>query len=118
MSTYAIGESGAFAQVTNVKRFLLLYAAMTLLFVAIYPWVSSSRWVSSSDFHACIEIVGSFIALTAGLASMMHFCGTNKRYFLLVGLGFIIAGSGDVIRGLFAWYCLYAGTDVGFAAWY
>ncbi len=50
---------------SNIIRFVLLYAVIAVSFFAIGPRAFSSEWVSSSDFHACIEIAGSFIAVIA-----------------------------------------------------
>lgn len=96
-------------------RFLLLSALIVLAFVAIGPRVFSSEWVSSSDFHACIEICSSFIALIAALACLAYYFGQHNRYFLIVGLGFFICGSEDLIHGILGFERLTASSEVDFS---
>jgi len=93
------------------KKFTFFYLAIASFFLAIGTRVFSSDWVSSSDFHACIEITGSFIALSAGVACLIYFFGLKNHFFLLVGLGFFIAGGEDLIHGLFAFKRIF--TDIG-----
>lgn len=98
----------------SIFLFVLFYLLITVIFIAIGPKLFSSDWVSSSDFHACIEISSSFIAIIAGVACMIYYFGMKSRYFLIVGLGFFISGSEDIIHGLFAFKRLFEGTDINF----
>ena len=56
---------------SNIIRYVLLCAVIAVSFFAIGPRAFSSEWVSSSDFHACIEIAGSFIAIIAAIACLI-----------------------------------------------
>ncbi len=100
---------------SQVKIFFSAYAGIILIFLLIGPWAFSSTWVSSSDFHASIEIASSFIALIAAVACMMYFFGLKSRYYLIIGLGFFICGSEDMIHGFFSFHRLFAGTGVDFS---
>jgi signal transduction histidine kinase len=92
-----------------------LYIVIVLSFLAISPHTSTSQWVSSSDFHACIEISSSFIAIIAAIACLIYYFGLKNRYFLIVGLGFFICGSEDFIHGLFSFKRLFESSGVDFS---
>ncbi len=97
---------------SNIILFIVLYVVITVFFLAIGPWVFSSEWVSSSDFHACIEISSSFIAIIAAIACLIYYFGLKNRYFLIIGLGFFICGSEDFIHGIFSFERLYESSGV------
>ena len=80
--------------------YLVLYLTIALAFIAIRPYTVASTWLSSSDFHTCIEISSSLVALIAALACLIYYFGLKSRYYLIIGLGFLICGSGDFIHGL------------------
>ena len=105
---------------TNIKKrnsilFVVLCATIAFSFLAIGPWIFSSDWVSSSDFHACIEISSSFIAIIAAIACLIYYFGLKSRFFLIVGLGFFICGSEDFIHGLFGFKRLFENSSVDFS---
>ena len=100
---------------SNKKNFAWLCAIITLGFLAIGPWVFSSGWVSCSDFHSCMEIVGSFIALTAGIVCLLYFFGLENRFYLIIGLGFFIAGSEDLVHGILAFKRIFANSGADFS---
>jgi len=100
---------------SRVKVFLIACAAIVLVFVAIGPMAFSSDWVSSSDFHACIEISSSFIAMIAAAVCLTYYFGLESRYFLIIGLGFFVCGSEDLIHGIFGFKRLFAESGVDFS---
>jgi len=100
---------------TSIASFIVLYIVIAVSFLAIGPRVFSSGWFSSSDFHACIEISSSFIAIIAAIACLIYYFGLKNRYFLIVGLGFFICGSEDFIHGLLSFKRLFENSDVDFA---
>ena len=55
------------AEKGNIKGFILFYILIVFSFITIGPWMFSSNWVGSNDFHSCIEIIGSFIAIVGGV---------------------------------------------------
>jgi len=99
---------------SKIRTFLMGYAAIIFLFAAIGPFTSSSSWRSSSDFHACIEISSSIVAIIAAIACLMYFFGLGNRYYLIIGLGFFICGSEDLIHGILDFKLLstYAWIDL------
>ncbi len=100
---------------SSVGRFLVFYSFISLVFVGIGPKVFSSTWVSSSDFHACIEISSSFIAIVAAIACLMYYFGLKRRYFLIIGLGFFICGSEDLVHGILGFKRFFADSGVDFS---
>jgi signal transduction histidine kinase len=96
----------------RARKLVCFYVAIVALFVAIGPWIFSSNWISSSDCHSCIEITGSVLAFVAGIACLMYFFGLKSRFFLIVGLGFFVSGSEDLIHGIFSFKRLFSGTGV------
>ena len=100
---------------STAKMFLMACIAIALVFVAIGPKAFSSDWVSSSDFHACIEISSSFIAIIAAVACLMYYFGLKSRFYLIIGLGFLVCGSEDLIHGIFGFKRLFADSGVDFS---
>jgi hypothetical protein len=96
----------------KTKVFIILYLLIAIGFVAIGPGVFSSTWVSSSDFHSCIEISSSFIAIIAAVACLMYYFGFKSRYYLLCGLGFFICGGEDFIHGLLSFDRFFSGMEI------
>ena len=91
-----------------ILSFMLLYALITVGFVAIGPALFSSTRISSSDFHSCIEITSSFIAIIAAIACLIYYFGFKRRFYLLCGLGFFICGGEDFIHGLLSFSRLFS----------
>ncbi|MFH1418399.1 MAG: PAS domain S-box protein [Planctomycetota bacterium] len=106
---------GCRAESARVKGFALLYLAIAAVFVAMGPRIFASDWVGSSDFHACVEITSSFIALIAALGCLVYYFGQGRRYFLIIGLGFLICGSEDLMHGIFGFERLFAGSGADFS---
>ncbi|MBN2013061.1 PAS domain S-box protein [candidate division KSB1 bacterium] len=78
----------------------MLYTTIILLFVLIAPIVASSTWLCSNDFHTSIEISSTLIALMVGFTCMSYFYGLKHRFLFIIGLGFTLCGSGDLLHGL------------------
>ena len=100
---------------SSIGWFLVFYLFIVLVFIGIGPKTFSSTWISSSDFHACIEISSSFIALVAAISCLMYFFGMKSRYFLIVGLGFFICGSEDLLHGIFGFKRLFVDSGLDFS---
>ena len=103
------------SQGRQALAFILLYLGLLTLFLALIPLVIDSNWGSSSDFHACIEISSSLIALISAVACLSYFFGLRSRYFIIIGLGFFICGSEDLIHGIFGFKRLFADSNIDFA---
>ncbi len=99
-----------------VKPFWVFqYALLLVIAVAIGPLIFSSNWVSSSDFHACIEMSSSLIAITVGIAGIVYFFSMRSTFFLIVGLGFFISGSEDLVHGFLSFERLWTAGSVDFS---
>ena len=94
------------------KNFINLYLMIVAFFLIIMPVAIESSWVSSSDFHSCIEISSSFIALIVAYIAIIFFFGSRERFYLLIGLGFFICGSEDLIHGILSFKRLFTNTDI------
>jgi len=99
----------------SIGWFLVFYLFIVLVFIGIGPKTFSSTWISSSDFHACIEISSSFIALVAAISCLMYYFGLKSRYFLIVGLGFFICGSKDLMHGIFSFKRFFEDSGIDFS---
>ncbi len=77
------------------------------LFLSASKWAFTSSWLSSSDFHSCLEISGSMIAILGGIACLIYFFGIKQNYYLIVGLGFFVAGAEDLIHGIISFPRLF-----------
>ncbi len=100
--------------VKSMRVFFLIYAVIVLGFIAIGPATFSSGWVSNSDFHSSIEMGSALVAICAGFCCLLYFFGLQERFYLIVGLGFLICGGEDFIHGLLSWKLLFAGSGVDF----
>ena len=96
---------------TSITGFIILYALIVVGFLAIGPKLFSSSWVSSSNFHSCIEITSSFIAIIAAVSCLIYYFGLKNRFYLICGLGFFICGSEDFIHGLLSFERLFSGIE-------
>ncbi|MEA3361115.1 MAG: PAS domain-containing protein [Thermodesulfobacteriota bacterium] len=93
---------------------VIQYVIVAMLSIAIGPFVFSSSWVSSSDFHATIEMTGSLIAIIAGFMCIIYFDSNHNTSFLIIGLGFFISGSEDLVHGFLSFNRIWAGSGVDF----
>lgn len=98
----------------KITGFITFYVLILLTFIAIGPRIFQSSGVSSGDFHASLEIASSFIAIIASIACLIYYFGLKSKYFLIIGLGFLIAGVEDFINGLFSLSFLFelSGVDL------
>jgi PAS domain S-box-containing protein len=94
--------------------FFFFYLLITAVFVSLGPIIFSSSWISSNDFHTCIEISSSLIAIIAAILILSYFFSTKNRYFLIIALGFFVCGSEDLVRGIIGFKYFFAGSGVDF----
>ncbi len=99
----------------RILPFALLYGGILAVFVIISPAMFRSEWTGASDFHACIEITSSFIAILAAIGCLVYYFGQNRRFFLVLGLGFFICGAEDLVHGLLAYRALVENFGIDFA---
>ena len=93
----------------------LLYVILTVISILIAPFVFKSTWKSSSDLHATIEITSSFIAILASVGIITLFKGTKEKFYLIIGLGFLISGLEDLFHGMFGFNRLFSNFDLDFS---
>lgn len=84
---------------SSIKGFVLFYLLIAATFLIISPWVISSKLTSTAYSYSYINIVGSCIALAAGIACLICFLAKSNRFFVIVAFGFFFAGSADLIQG-------------------
>ncbi len=88
------------------REFLVAFFILAGLACA-YPLLSNSSYKSSADFHAAIETTGAILGLIAGFALIVQFNLLRNRFYLLIGLAFLVNGAGDLIHGLLSFGKLY-----------
>jgi PAS domain S-box-containing protein len=85
------------------KKFSLywLFLSVTML-VLVLPgiWLVGAPYHGSADLHAAIEVVGSVIAIMAGVILIFRYPVFSNRMHLLIGLAFFINGAEDLVHGL------------------
>jgi len=80
-------------------RILVLIFTITAL-ACIYPLLARSHYTSSADFHSAIKLFGAILGLIAGLVFFVQFNVLRNRFYLLVGLAFVVNGTEDLIQGI------------------
>lgn len=90
----------AYISKNSIHGFVTFYVLIGIILIGLSPWISSSAWIGSSDFHSGIKIVGSLVAIIAGIFCLLHFISLRSRFYLTLSLGFFISGSGDFVYGL------------------
>ena len=91
---------------TNVL-FIVVCAVIAVAFAIVIPAAFASEWTGSSDFHSCIEMVGSFISLLAAAACLVYYFGYKDRYYLICGLAFFVCAGESFIHGLVSWHRMF-----------
>ena len=99
----------------NQAYFFFFYVSVALFFVALSPKMFTSSWIGSSDFHASIELLGSLVAMIGGLSCLIFFFGRRNRFYLIVGLGFFIAGSESFVHGILGLENFMSGRSIEFS---
>ncbi len=94
---------------------LFQYALLFGIAIAISPPIFSSNWVSSSDFHATIEMSSALIAILVGITSIVYFFSLKSTFFLIVGLGYFITGSEDLVHGFLSLERIWTADNVDFS---
>lgn len=87
----------------DIRYYVLAYVVIAAVFLAIGPMVLTSDRISSIDYYASIKIAGSLVAMIAGIGCLMYYFGSRNRNFLLIGLGFFVCGTEDLVHGILGW---------------
>ena len=92
----------------EVRRHLLALGVFVLFLGCQVIWLASSGLKCSSDAHALIEMVGACVAAVAGLGMITRFRTLGDRFFLFVGMAFLVAGAGDFVHGLLSFETVHS----------
>jgi signal transduction histidine kinase/CheY-like chemotaxis protein len=84
----------------------IFYVIIILSFIITGIKIFDSTWRSDNNFHSCIKMSGAFIAIAAGIACLIYFFGLKSRFYLIIGIGFLICGAYDFVYGLLSWKLL------------
>ncbi len=77
----------------RVRRNLVILSLFMILTLSILPRLYSSNFIGSDEFHYTIEMVGSLMGLITGVALITRFYSLGNRFYLLVGLAFLVNGA-------------------------
>ncbi|MFC1624031.1 ATP-binding protein [Candidatus Omnitrophota bacterium] len=78
----------------------IVWIILFCLTLSIYPWAITSSWVSSAHLHGTIEIMAALFALCAAFVILARFFAIGEWLYLGIGLGFLIAGTEDLVHGV------------------
>jgi signal transduction histidine kinase len=93
-------------------RYLLALIVMLAALAGFLMVKATSSYKSGSEFHATIEMTGSIIALIAGFAFIVRFYTLGSRFYLFVGLAFLVSGAEDVVHGLLSFEQIHGFTGL------
>jgi PAS domain S-box-containing protein len=82
--------------------YYLPFIALFLFPLFFYNAVDISSWSSSSDVHALLEFSSSLLAITAGIMVLLHFFTTGRSFFLIISIGFVLAGTEELVHAIFS----------------
>lgn len=102
----------------NFIKYVIFYIFIGAAFISLGPAVFNSNWISTSDLYSTLELSSALIALTAGLSCIIYFWGLGNRFFLLIGLGFLIAGIEDMVHGIISFQQFTTDLTINFNTFY
>ncbi|MHB1033201.1 MAG: PAS domain S-box protein [Pirellulales bacterium] len=82
------------------QPYFVLLGIVGIVLVSINPLLARSSHVGMPEFHATLETVGALLGLVAGLAMISQFYALGNRFYLFVGLAFLVNGAEDIVHGL------------------
>jgi signal transduction histidine kinase/CheY-like chemotaxis protein len=84
-------------QVRHIAVLFLLLGAL-----AAPTWLlADSPYRGTLDLHAAMKVLGAFVGLATGLTLVLRYYRLGRnRFYLFVGLAFLINGTADVAHGL------------------
>ncbi|MFC1508137.1 PAS domain-containing protein [Candidatus Omnitrophota bacterium] len=80
---------------TYMGWFVILFLSLS-----VYPLAIKSTWVSDAHLHGTIEIMASLFAISAVSVILARFFAIGEWLYLIIGLGFLIAGAEDLVHGI------------------
>lgn len=67
---------------------------------AAAPLASRVTWRAGPEFHTVLEVIATQLALTTGAIALVRYYAKRSRTFLVIGAGFLGAGSLDAYHAL------------------
>ena len=84
----------------QVYLHVLLLSLVVVGLAGAGAMLAPSTHLGTLDFRPAVQLLGGMAGLAAGFALAAHFHALKLRFFLLVGLAFLVEGSADVISGI------------------
>ncbi len=91
----------------NIRSYLIFFALL-LLPLLLYPIVDASAWRSNGDVHALLEFASSLLAITAGIMVLLHFFTKGEWFFLIISIGFVQIGAEEFVHAIFSFSRLWS----------
>ncbi|MBN2659084.1 MAG: PAS domain-containing protein [Spirochaetales bacterium] len=78
------------------------YIFLAVIFVTMGPLLFSSHWhlTTTGELYISLELTGALLAMIVGLSSFLFFYSNRQYFYLLIGFGFLLSGTEDLIHGL------------------
>ncbi len=73
---------------------------ITLILVAIAPFIAQVKWRGTPEFHTVLEVIATEMALMIGVLALASYYAKRSRMLLLIGTGFIGSGILDGCHAL------------------
>ena len=87
---------------TNTKYLVLVIAT-----IIIYPLLSDSHWIGSTNLHTSMEAIATLLALVTGVFALIRYYSLKSNLYLIVGVAFlgtaILDGYHAVISSVFVY---------------
>jgi len=84
-------------------------------FILLADWATHVGWKTGNDFHTSVEIMGSLVAILGGVVCLLYFLGLKERFYLVVSLGFFVAGVEDLAHGIISSQRFFEDPGVDFS---
>ena len=94
------------------KSYIFIYIFSVTFFILLFPFFSKFKRISSYEFIATIETIGSLFSIIAGLALISRFSWSSTRWHLFVGLAFFSNGAFEMLHGSFLFISLLHQTQI------
>lgn len=86
-------------KLTQTRLCLICCSLILTIFASLWVPISNSARISSKGFHFSMELSSSILAIIIGVFGIAYFITGGNTFSLIVGLGFFIAGSEDLVHG-------------------
>lgn len=91
----------------RISQYILLILLLSLL--TVYLFTGSWKYTTSGELYVSLEMSSSLLAYLAGISSALFFYSSGSPFYLVIGLGFFISGSEDIVHGLMGLKSILAG---------